>query len=83
MYHGVWRFDNWYIIACGDLMNGVVFVIDFPQSICGYDYYIIHLLCKNYTSLHCSILSTCCIKATVHSIRYFNWQKNQVAFSSD
>ena len=29
------------------------------------------------------MLSTCCIKATVCFIRYFNWQKSWVAFSSD
>ena len=34
-------------------------IIDFPQIICGCDYYIIRLLCGNYTSLHCSMLSTC------------------------
>ena len=56
-------------------------IIDFPQNICDHDYYIIHLLCGNYTSLHFSVLSTRCIKATVR--RYFNWQKNQVAFSSN
>ena len=50
-------------------------IIGFPQNICDYDYYIICLLCGNYTSLHCSMLSTCFIKATVPSIRYFNWQK--------
>ena len=33
----------------------------------------------NYTSLHCSVLSTR-IKATVYSIRYFNWQENWIAF---
>ena len=44
-------------------------IIDFPQNICDDDYYIIHLLCGNYTSLHCSVLSTHCIKATVPSIR--------------
>ena len=27
-----------------------------------------------------SMLSTSCIKATVHIIRYFNWQKSWVAF---
>ena len=50
-------------------------IIDFPQNICDHDYYIIHLLCGNYTSLHCSILSTHSIKTTVPSIRYFNWPK--------
>ena len=48
-------------------------IIDFPQTICDYDYYIICLLCGNYTSLHC-------IKATVPSIRYFNWQKIGLLF---
>ena len=43
-------------------------IIDFLQNICDYDYYIMYLLCGNYTSLHCSMLSTC-IKATVPSIR--------------
>ena len=44
-------------------------IIDFPQNICGYDYYIIRLLCGNYMSLHRSMLSTCCTKATtVHSM---------------
>ena len=54
-------------------------IIDFPQNICDDDYYIICLLCGNYMSLHCSMLSTCCNKATVPSVRYFNWQKNWVA----
>ena len=58
-------------------------IIDFPQNTCDDDYYIIHFLCGNNMSLHCSMLSTRCIKATVPSIRYFNWQNNQVAFSSD
>ena len=44
-------------------------IIDFPQNICDDDYYTICLLCGNYTSLHCSMLSTRCIKATVPSIR--------------
>ena len=57
-------------------------IIDFPQNICDDDYYIISLLCRNCTSLHCSMLSTRCIKATVPSIRCFQWQKNRVAFSS-
>ena len=55
-------------------------IIDFPQNICGYDYYIICLLCGNYMSLHCSMLSTHCIKANVPSIRYFNWQKIWLIF---
>ena len=58
-------------------------IIDFPQNICDDDYYIIRWLYGYYTSLHCSMLSTRCIKATVPSIRYFNWRKNRVAFSSD
>ena len=49
-------------------------IIDFPQNICDYDYYIIHLLCGKFMSLHCSMLSARCIKATVPSIRYFNWE---------
>ena len=69
MYCVLWRFDNWYIIACGDPINDAVFDIDFPQNICDDDYYIIGFLCGNYTSLHCSMLSTRCIKATVPSIR--------------
>ena len=76
MYSVVWRFDNWYIIARGDPINGAALIIDFLQNICDYDYYIIRLLCRNYTSLHCSMLPTCSIKATVPSIRYFNWRKN-------
>ena len=44
-------------------------IIDFPQNICDYDYYIIRLLYGNYTSLQCSMLCTHCIKATVPSIR--------------
>ena len=44
-------------------------IIGFPQNICDDDYYIICLLCGNYTSLHCSMLSTHCVKATVPSIR--------------
>ena len=43
-------------------MNGAVLISDFPNNICGCDFYIIHLLCVNYTSLHYSTLSTC-IKA--------------------
>ena len=58
-------------------------IIDFPQNICDDEYYIIRLLYGNYTLVHCSMLSTCCIKATVPSIRYFNWQKNRVTFSSN
>ena len=54
-------------------------IIDFPQNICDYDYYTICLLCENYTSLHCSMLSAR-IKATVPSIRYFNWQKIGLLF---
>ena len=79
----LWRFDNWYIIASGDLINDVILIIeiDLPQIICGYNYYIICLLYRNYTSLHCFMLSTR-IKATVPSIRYFNWRKNQIAFCS-
>ena len=50
-------------------------IIDFAQNICGCNYYIIHLLSRNYMSLHCSMLSTYCIKATAHSTRYCNWQK--------
>ena len=42
-------------------------IIDFPQNICEDDYYIICLLCGNYMSLHSSMLSTHCIKATVPS----------------
>ena len=59
-------------------------IIDFLQNICGYDYYIIRLLCGNYTSLHCPLLHTYLlvirIKATVPSTRDLNWQKNQVEF---
>ena len=54
-------------------------IIDFPQNICDYDYYIIHLLYGYYRSL-CSMLSTSCIKATVPSIRCFNWQKIRLPF---
>ena len=43
-------------------------IIGFPQNICDDDYYIICLLCGNYMSLHCSMLSTR-VKATVPSIR--------------
>ena len=55
-------------------------ITDFPQIICDYDYYTIHLLWGNYTSLHCSMLSIRCIKATVPSIRYFNWQNIGLLF---
>ena len=41
-------------------------IIGFLQNICDDDYYIICLLCGNYTSLHCS---TRYVKATVPSIR--------------
>ena len=61
-------------------MNGAVFD---NLNICCYDYYIIRLPCGNYTSLHCAMLSTCCIKAAVPPIRYFNWRKTRVAFLSD
>ena len=44
-------------------------IIGFPQNICDDDYYIICLLRENYTSLHCSMLSTRSVKATVPSIR--------------
>ena len=54
-------------------------LINFLQNIGGCDYYIIHLLYGNYMSLLCSMLSTC-IKATVHSIRYFNSQKIELLF---
>ena len=53
-------------------------IIYFPQNICGCGYYIIRLLCRNYTSQHCSMLSTHCNKVIVHSIRYLTW----VAFLS-
>ena len=55
-------------------------IIDFPKNICEYDYYIIRLLCGNYMSLYCSMLTTGCINATVPSIKYFNCRKNRVAF---
>ena len=55
-------------------------IIEFPQNICDNDYYIIRFLCGNYMSLYCSMLSTCCMKATVPSIRYFNWQKIGLLF---
>ena len=44
-------------------------IIDLPQNTCDDDYYIICLLCVNYMSRYCSMLSTRCIKATVPSIR--------------
>ena len=69
MYYVLWRFDKWHIIASGDPINGAVLIIGFPQNICDNDYYIICLLCGNCTSLHCSMLSTHCVKATVPSIR--------------
>ena len=52
MYCCLWQSDNWYIIVCGDPINGVVFDDWFPA--CNFDYYIIHSLCRNYTSLYCS-----------------------------
>ena len=58
------------IITYGNPINGTALIkINFTRG-CGY--YIILLLRGNYTLLHCSTLSTCCIKATVCSIRYFN-----------
>ena len=72
--------DNWYIIACGDLMNGAVFDNQLPANICGYHYYIICLLCQHYMSPHCSMLCTCRIEATVSFIRYFKWQKIGLLF---
>ena len=44
-------------------------IIVFPQNICDEDCYIICLLCGKYTSLHYSMLSIRCVKATVPSIR--------------
>ena len=32
-------------------------------------------------SLHCSMLSICCIKATVSSIRHVNWHNIRLLFS--
>ena len=58
-----------------------ILIINFPQNICDYDYYITRFLCGNSTALHCSVLSIRCIKATVPSIRYFNWQKIGLLFS--
>ena len=55
-------------------------ITDFAQNICGCDYYIIHLHRGNIASLHYSKYSTCCIKAIVCSIRYFNGHKCKVAF---
>ena len=55
-------------------------IIYFPQNICDYDYYIIHLLCGNYLSLHCSMLSTHCIKATVPSISNLTGKKSGCFF---
>ena len=52
-------------------------IIDFTQNICGCHYYIIHLLCGNYTSLHCSIISTRCIRL----LCFYKIFKNRVAFS--
>ena len=49
-------------------------MIDFVQNIWGWITLNL-LLCKNYASSHCSMLSTCCIKATMHSIKYFICQK--------
>ena len=69
MYCVLWRFDNWYIITCGDPINGAVYDNWFPTKYFDDDYYIIYLLCGNYTSLHCSMLSTHCVKATVPSIK--------------
>ena len=69
MYCVLWRFDKWYIIACGDPIMVWFLIIDFPQNICDDVYYIICFLYRNYASLHCSMLSTRCIKATVPSIR--------------
>ena len=55
-------------------------IIDFPQNIYDDDYYIIGFLCGNYTSLHCSMLSTRCIKATVPSIRNLTDEKIGLLF---
>ena len=38
--------------------------------------------CKNYTPLHSSTLSTCCIKTTLHSIRYVTAIKSGYFLSS-
>ena len=53
MYCWLWKFDNYYIIACGDPINGTVFDNRFPTNICGCHY------CAFYV---------CCIKATVFSM---------------
>ena len=70
------------IIACEDLMNGAIFVNYFSAKylwLWDYDYHIVCLLCGNYSSLHCSMPSTC-TGATVCYIRYFNWQKIRYLF---
>ena len=38
------------------------------------------LLWSNYASLYSSMLSTWCVRTTVCSIRYFNWQKVRLLF---
>ena len=48
------------------------------ENIGGCDYYMICLPCWNYTSLHCTTvhyLATCCVKATVHCIRFLTAKK--------
>ena len=76
----LWWVDCWYIIAHGVWLIVQVLVIGFAQNIRGCDYFTILLFCKNYISSHCSMLSSCWIKAIVCSIRYFNWQKFRLLF---
>ena len=56
-------------------MNGMIFDNRFPTKYSyGCDHYMIHLLCGNYMSPHCSMLSTS-IKDTMHSISYLTGEK--------
>ena len=53
-----WQFATLYIYSLCIWWMVQFLIIDFLQNICGCDYYIIHLLYGNHTSLHCSMLCT-------------------------
>ena len=55
-------------------------IIYFVQG-CDYVLHYRFVLRKLYVT-HFSTCSTCCIKVTVRSIRYFNGRNNRVAFSA-
>ena len=57
MYCRLWQFDNWYIIACGNLMNGAVIDICFSIKYLWLQllYYTFALQDLCFTELFCAI----------------------------